>query len=517
MASLIKSLTTVGSNTVVSRILGFARDLVLARVFGADAATDAFFVAFKIPNFLRRLFAEGAFATAFVPILMEYKEQRSQAELKSLVDHVAGTLGLIVLVVSILGVIAAPLIVSLFAFGWVLSENHEKLDLAAQMLRLTFPYLMFISLTAFAGGILNAHNRFAIPAFTPVLLNLSLIAAALWLAPSFEQPVVALAWGVLIAGVVQFTFQLPFLKRLDMLPSFRPAPRHEGVQRIMKLMLPALFAVSVVQINLLLDTLLASFLQTGSISWLYYSDRLMEFPQGVLGVALATVILPNLSRRHAEADADAFNKTLDWGLRTTLLLGAPAAVGLAVLAGPILATLFLSGRFDAEDVMMARQSLIAYSSGLLAFIFIKVLAPGYYARQDTQTPVKIGLIAMVTNMVFNLILIFPLQHAGLALATSLSAFVNAGLLFRGLRKKAVYHPAPHWPGLFLKTTVACGIMVGLIAWGMPGLDYWLTATTWSRSGQLLLWIALGGMAYFLVLALLGIRLRHFRANIIPRV
>ncbi len=495
---------------MISRVLGFVRDLVLARVFGADAATDAFFVAFKIPNFLRRLFAEGAFATAFVPVLMEYKEQRSHDELKALVDHVAGTLGLVLLVVSFVGVLAAPLLVSVFAFGWVMEGAAEKLDLAAQMLRLTFPYLLFISLTAFAGGVLNAHNRFAVPAFTPVLLNLCLIGAALWAAPMFEQPVVALAWGVLIAGVVQFTFQLPFLYRLQLFPGFRPAPRHEGVSRIMKLMVPALFAVSIVQINLLLDTVLASFLQTGSISWLYYSDRLMEFPQGVLGVALATVILPGLSKRHADGDPRAFSQTLDWGLRTTVLLGAPAATGLAVLAAPMIATLFLSGNFDARDVQMASLSLMAYSLGLLAFILIKVLAPGYYARQDTRTPVRIGLIAMGVNMGFNLVLIYPLQHAGLALATSLSAFVNAALLYRGLHREKVYQPGSEWKSLWFKTLAACAVMAGVLLWGAPAAEDWISAGNLLRVGWLMLWIGVGMLVYASCMYVMGIRLRHLQ-------
>ncbi|HIE54215.1 MAG TPA: murein biosynthesis integral membrane protein MurJ, partial [Chromatiaceae bacterium] len=484
MASLFKSLTTVGGNTMLSRILGFVRDLVLARLFGADAATDAFFVAFKIPNFLRRLFGEGAFATAFVPVLTEYKEKRSFAELKGLVDHVAGTLGLVLLTVSLVGVVAAPLVVSLFAFGWVLDDAQEKLELAVSMLRLTFPYLFFISLTAFAGGILNAHNRFAVPASTPVLLNLCLIGSALWLSPHMREPVTALAWGVLIAGVVQFTFQLPFLKQLRLLPRPRPKANHEGVKRIMKLMLPALFAVSVVQINLLLDTVLASFLQTGSISWLYYSDRLMEFPQGVLGVALATVILPALSRNHAADDPRVFSETLDWGLRTTVIFGVPAAMGLVVLAGPMMATLFLSERFDLHDVAMARQSLMAYAAGLLAFILIKVLAPGYYARQDTTTPVRIGIIAMLVNMVFNLVLIFPLKHAGLALATSLSAFVNAALLYRGLRKAGVYRPSAQWPLLWVRVCLASAAMVAVLSVAVPALEYWSSMGVWERVAEL---------------------------------
>lgn len=310
--SLLKSLSTVGAHTFLSRVLGFIRDLVLAQVFGANAQTDAFFVAFKIPNFLRRLFAEGAFATAFVPVLSEYRSQREFGELKTFVDHIAGSLGLVTLVVSLVGVIAAPLVVGLFAFGWVMDGETAKLALAAEMLRLTFPYLFFISLTAFAGGILNSHDRFAVPAFTPVLLNLCLIGAALWLAPLMDQGVVALAWGVLVAGVVQFTFQLPFLAQLKLMPRPRPGFHDPGVRRVLRLMLPALFAVSVTQINLLLDTVLASFLASGSISWLYYSDRLMEFPVGVLGVALSTVILPRLSRRQAEAAPEAFSRTLDW-------------------------------------------------------------------------------------------------------------------------------------------------------------------------------------------------------------
>ncbi len=505
LASLFKSLTTVGGNTLLSRILGFVRDLVLARLFGADAATDAFFVAFRIPNFLRRLFGEGAFATAFVPVLTEYKETRSYEDLKGLVDHVAGTLGLVLLVVSLVGVVAAPLVVSLFAFGWVLDGAERKLALATPMLRLTFPYLFFISLTAFAGGILNAHNRFAVPAFTPVLLNLCLIGAALWLSPWMSEPVTALAWGVLIAGVVQFTFQLPFLHRLKLLPRPRVRRGHEGVGRILKLMVPALFAVSVVQINLLLDTVLASFLQTGSISWLYYSDRLMEFPQGVLGVALGTVILPALSRGHAAKDPVAFGRTLDWGLRTTVIFGLPAAVGLAVLAGPMIATLFLSERFDFHDVVMARQSLVAYASGLLAFILIKVLAPGYYSRQDTRTPVKIGIIAMVVNMGFNLALILPLQHAGLALATALSAYVNAGLLYRGLRKAGVYAPSAAWKRLWIQVILGCGVMATVLLLLAPALEAWRDWSLWQRALQLGWWVAVGAASYLFTLVALGMR------------
>jgi len=484
------------------------RDLVLARTFGADAGTDAFFVAFKIPNFMRRLFAEGAFSLAFVPVLAEYKERRGQAELKRFVDHVAGTLGLVLLVVTILGVLGAHWLVMLFAPGFI--DEPQRLQLAADMLRITFPYLMLISLTAFAGGILNTFHRFGVPAFTPVLLNISLISCALWLSPLMDRPIVALAWGVLIAGILQLLFQLPFLGQLGLLPRPRPTRKDQGVRRIVKLMIPALFGASVSQINLLLDTLLASLLAAGSISWLYYSDRLMEFPLGILGVALGTVILPGLSKRHANADAENFSRTLDWALRWVLLFGLPAAVGLLILAGPMLATLFYSGSFDAEDVNMATRSLWAYSLGLVAFMAIKVLAPGFYARQDTRTPVRIAVIAMVTNMILNIILMFPLAHAGLALATTLSAYVNAALLFRGLRREGVYQPASGWPLLLLRGFLASALMGCVIWYGAGDIDSWLNAGGWERVGRLTLWILAGGGAYFAALFLSGIRLRHFR-------
>ncbi len=505
---MFRSLAKVGSNTLLSRILGFIRDLVVAHTFGANAGTDAFFVAFKIPNFLRRLFAEGAFAVAFVPVLTEYKERRSFAELKLFVDHVAGTLGAVLLAVTLAGVLGAPVLAMIFAPGFIGSEG--KLDLAVDMLRLTFPYLLFISLTAFAGGILNAHGRFGVPAFTPVLLNVSLISCAIWLAPMMERPIMALAWGVLFAGILQLLFQYPFLRQIKLLPRFIPAPRDEGVVRIGRLMLPALFGVSVTQLNLLLDTLIASFLVSGSISWLYYSDRLMEFPLGILGVGLATVILPNLSKKHATESPQGFSHVIDWALRWGLLLGLPSAVGLFVLAGPMIATLFQSGVFDAADVAMSRQSLMAYALGLLSFILIKVLAPGYYSRQDTRTPVRIAVIAMFANMVLNIILVFPLAHAGLALATSLSATLNAFLLFRGLRKAGVYRPEPGWPLLILRGVAASAVMGGVLFWGVGDLTSWLGMATGDKVWRLLIWVLAGAASYFAVLALLGIGPRHFR-------
>ncbi|MET0103882.1 MAG: murein biosynthesis integral membrane protein MurJ [Sedimenticola sp.] len=510
---MFKHLAKVGSNTMLSRILGFIRDLVFAHVFGANAATDAFFVAFKIPNFLRRLFAEGAFSVAFVPVLSEYKVKRSFEELKLFVDHVAGTLAGVLLAVTLVGVLGAPLLVSLFGGGFLARGDMATFWLTSDMLRITFPYLLFISLAAFAGGILNTYNRFGVPAFTPVLLNLSLIGSAFWLAPLMDTPIKALAWGVLIAGIVQFAFQLPFLHKLKLLPGFRFAPKDEGVRRIGKLMLPALFGVSVTQLNLLIDTLIASFLQAGSISWLYYSDRLVELPVGVLGVALATVILPSLSKKHAAESREGFSDTLDWALRWALLLGLPAAVGLLMLSGPMIATLFQSDVFDARDVAMSQRSLVAYSLGLIPFILIKIFAPGFYARQDTKTPVRIAVIAMVSNMVLNLILVFPLAHAGLALATALSAALNATLLYRGLRREGVYQPPGGWPLLVARAVIA-SLVMGLVIylWGIE-LQGWLALDTWGRVTRLMGAILSAMAAYFAVLFLMGIRGRHFKSAV----
>ncbi|MES9829956.1 MAG: murein biosynthesis integral membrane protein MurJ [Candidatus Thiodiazotropha sp.] len=510
MASFFRAFTAVGSHTMLSRILGFVRDLVFAHWFGASAATDAFFVAFKIPNFLRRLFAEGSFSVAFVPILTEYRTKRNRLELQTFTDHMAGSLGLVVLLVSLVGVVAAPILVMIFAPGFW-NESEGKYELTVEMLTLTFPYLFFITMTAFAGSILNTYNRFWVPAFTPVLLNLSLIGCAIWLSPMLERPIVALAWGVLIAGIVQFMFQLPFLWRVKLFPRPRVAFKDPGVVRVMRLMIPALFGVSVSQINLLLDTLIASFLVSGSISWLYYSDRLMEFPVGVLGVALGTVILPTLSRRHAENSPQAFSHTLDWALRLNILFGLPAAVGLFLLAGPMLATLFFSDAFDHHDVEMATKSLMAYAPGLMAIMLIKVLAPGFYGRQDTRTPVRIGVIAMSVNMVLNILLVFPLAHAGLALATTISSGLNAYLLFRALIKGRIYSPTAGWAALLLRTMLASLAMGIFIWWGAGDISEWLAGSGTSRVWWLAGLIASAVMVYFLTLFLLGARPGQFRS------
>ena len=504
---LLKSTAIVSSMTLISRILGFVRDMLFARIFGADASTDAFFVAFKIPNFLRRLFAEGAFSQAFIPVLSEYKEKGGKAALQHFVDRTAGTFAVILLLVTIVGVFAAPILIYIFAPGFAWNGNQH--DLAAQLLRFTFPYLFFISLVAFAGGILNTFGKFAIPAFTPVFLNLCMIAAAVWLSPMMAEPIMALAWGVFAAGVVQLLFQIPALLRLGLLPKPKFGFRDEGVKRIMKLMLPAIFGVSITQINLLLDTLIASFLVSGSVSWLYYSDRLVEFPLGVFGIALATVILPNLSKNHAADDTVGFSRSLDWGLKLVLLIGTPAAIGLLLLAEPMLSTLFQYHEFTHQDVVMAGRSLMAYSLGLLGFILVKVLVPGFSSRKDMKTPVRFGIYAMIANMFMNIAFVFPLAHAGLALATSLGAFFNASLLLTKLLKDKIYQPSKGWLLFFMRIILAGEVMALLLL-------YFVDPMQWNQWGaidrilSLVLWIVIAGISYFLVLLLTGMGPRHLK-------
>jgi len=505
---LLRSSGVVGVMTMLSRVLGLVRDMVIARYFGAGTAADAFFVAFKIPNFLRRLFAEGAFSQAFVPVLSSYRQKGDVSEVKRLVDAVAGSLGLVLLAVTLVAMLGAPVLTAVFAPGFL--EDDTKFALASDMLRITFPYLLLISLTAFAGGILNSYDRFAVPAFTPVLLNLAMIVAAIFLTPLMSEPVMALAWGVFIAGALQLFFQLPFLMRLGLMPRPKVDYRHEGVSRILKLMMPALFGVSVSQINLLLDTVLASFLQTGSVSWLYYSDRLSELPLGVFGIAIATVILPSLSRKHAAESKDQFAATLDWAVRAVLLIGVPAALALALLAEPLIVTLFHYGEVTDRDVAMSAQSLRAYSAGLLAFMLIKVLAPGFFARQDTKTPVKIGIIAMVANMAFNLALIVPLAHAGLALATSMSAWLNGYLLWRGLRKDGVWESQPGWPKFLIQLMVANSALAAVVIWLNAPVADWLASGGLQRTADMAVLVAAGVAAYFVTLLLCGVRLSQFR-------
>lgn len=506
---LLKSTAVISAMTLLSRVLGFLRDIIIARVFGAGFEADAFFVAFRIPNFMRRLFAEGSFAQAFVPVLSEYREQRPEAEVRDLINSITGVLGSILALITLLGVLAAPWLVFAFAPGF--SGDPSRYDLTVSLLRLTFPYLLFISLTALAGAILNSFGRFAVPAFTPVLLNLTLIGCALLLAPLMSEPITALAIGVFVAGVVQLGFQLPFLRRLGLLPRPRLRRRNPGVGRILKLMVPTLIGSSVGQVNLLFDTLIASFLAAGSVSWLYYSDRLVEFPLAMIGIALGTVILPKLSRQQARRDQENFSHTLDWGLRLVIVIGLPSALGLGLLAQPILSTLFQYGQFSTDDALMSSQSLLAYSVGLPAFLTIKILAPGFYSRQDTRSPVRIAIIAMLANMLLNVMLVFPLAHAGLALATSLSACLNAALLYRGLRKQRVYQPRPGWRGFWLRVLAANTVMAAILWLMRVPAGQWDAWGLWGRSGQLTLSIGVALIGYVTTLLLVGIRPRELLA------
>ena len=516
---LLRSSGVVSFFTMLSRFLGLARDVVFARVIGAEALADVFFVAFKIPNFFRRLFAEGAFAQAFVPILGEYREKGSVAAVRELVSRVAGNLGLTLIFITLVIVVASPLMAAVFAPSWYM-DNPSKFAATSEMLRITFPYLLFISMTGLAGAVLNSYDRFAVPAFTPLLLNVTLIFAALIGAPLFDQPAYALAWGVLFAGIIQFIFQLPFLRSIHMLPMPRVDWQHSGVKKVLALMAPAIFGVSVSQINLLLDTVLATFLPTGSVSWLYYSDRLSELPLGVFGIAIATVILPNLSRHHIAQSNQAFSQTLDWALKMILVVAVPAAAALMLLAEPILVTLFYYGEvMTLRDMTMASLSLEAYAAGLIAFMLIKVLAPGFFARQDMRTPVRIGVIAMALNMLFNLILVIPLHkywqigHLGLAAATSLSAFINAILLFLSLRKKAIYQPSKGWLKFFIG--LMCSVVIMLLVltqllnlWGGSEIFYqqsWL-----QRISMIGLLCGAGFITFVAGLFLFGFRLSDMR-------
>jgi len=505
--NLLRALVTVSGMTLVSRVFGFIRDAVIARVFGAGLYTDAFFVAFRLPNLLRRVFAEGAFSQAFVPILAEYKTRRGEAEAHDLVDHVTSLLALALFVVTALGIACAPAIIYVSAPGF--AAVPAKFDLTVELLRITFPYILFISLTSLAGGILNTYGRFAIPAFTPTLLNLSFIVFALWAAPWFDPPVLALAWAVAAGGVLQLAFQVPYLARLRLLPRPRLNLRDAGVWRILRLMGPAIFGVSIGQISLLINTIFASFLVTGSVSWLYYADRLMEFPTGVLGVALGTILLPSLSKSFAEETGEEYSKLLDWGLRLTLLLALPSALALAILAVPLISTLFHHGAFDRHDVAMTGQALVAYSVGLVGLILVKVLAPGFYARQNIRTPVKIGVFTLIATQLMNLIFIYPLRHAGLALAIGLGACVNAGLLYFKLRQHRVFEPQPGWVKFAAQLAVGLVAMGAVLVFAAGSEESWLSGSAWSRAARLGVVVAVGAATYFGVLWMVGLRPGQF--------
>ncbi len=512
---LARKISVVGGMTLVSRILGLVRDVVFARYFGAQLVMDAFLVANRIPNMLRRFFAEGAFSAGFVPVMARYRENHDHDEAREFIDAVSGTFGIVLFAVTLLGVVAAPLLVLLVAPGFV-GEGGD-LDLAAVMLRFTFPYLFFVSLTAFAGGILNTYGRFGVPAFTPVLLNVVLIAAAIWLSPHLEQPIMALAYAVFIAGICQLLFQLPFLAKIHALPRPKWAPRHAGVKRAFKLMVPAIFGSSAAQINVLLGGIIASMLPVGSISYLYFSDRLMEFPLGIFGIALGTVTLPYLSRLWAKDDKSTFSQTLDWSLRLALLIAIPAAIGLFALAEALVTALFYGGAFDEYAVRMTALALQAYAVGLIGFSLVKIFAPAYFAREDTRTPVRMAIIALCVNLALSVGIALamtlndiPGPHAGLAAATSVAAIVNAALLYRGLVRDGILRHSGGWLPLLLRMAAANAVMLTAIYQLYRPLEWWVAATFSTRIMWLAVTIVASAVAYFLTLLIAGTRLSQFR-------
>lgn len=508
--SLLRSTTLVSLMTFISRMAGFARDMVLASFFGAEAGMDAFFVAFRIPNFMRRLFAEGAFAQAFVPVLAEYQKTRSPEDVRVFIARIAGYLSSILSLATLVGIIAAPVIIFIFAPGF--SQDGPRAELATVMLRITFPFLMLVSLTAMAGAVLNTYGYFGVPAFTPVLLNISMILAAIYLCPNLPNPVVGLAWGVLIAGIVQLLFQFPFLYQHKLLIRPQVVRDDPGVNRVLKLMIPALFGVSIAQLNLMVDSIFASYLKVGSVSWLYYTDRLTDFPLGVFGVAIATVILPHLARKHSEHSEEQYSKALDWGLRSILLIGVPAGLALCLFAMPLIACCFAYGKFGVNDLLQTQKSLIALASGVPAFMMIKVLASGFYARQDIKTPVKIGAISMIVNTIFCSLLIWHFAHAGLALASALAGYVNCGLLLYLLVRRKVYRPSPGWLKYSLQLLAANGAIAVYLYFMTGTVSYWLSFSPVMRLSLLLAHVLVVVVIYLLILGISGLRFSHFRGQ-----
>ena len=511
--NLLRAVTTVSGMTLLSRITGLARESLKATVFGAGVQMDAFEAAFRLPNILRRMFAEGAFSQAFVPVLSEYHRQRGAEATRDLVGRVGSLLAIVLLGVTALGVLAAPWLVYLLASGF--AQTPGKIELTAHMLRIVFPYILFVSLVSLAGGVLNVYRRFAIPAFTPVLLNLSIIGAAIFLSRFFDPPIVALAWGVVIGGVAQLALQIAPLARLGMLPRFRLDFRDEGVRRVLILMGPAVIGVSAAQISALINTQLAAYLGDGRISWITYADRLMEFPSALLGVAVGTVILPSLAQHHSDANHAEYSALLDWGLRVSFVLALPAAFALWLLAVPLITTLYQYGKFGVNDVWQTRSALLGYSVGLLGLILVKILAPGFYARQHIKTPVKIAFVTVLITQTFAVILMQFLGHAGLTLATSLGACINASLLFWFLRRSGYYHPAAGWLAFVSKLVVALGVLAVVLYWLSGPAEAWLGYGLWERVARLAGIIAAGGAAYFLALFLVGFRLAHFNRREAP--
>jgi putative peptidoglycan lipid II flippase len=511
--NLLRTLAAISSMTMLSRITGLLRESLFARAFGQSAYTDAFIVAFRIPNLLRRLFAEGAFSQAFVPILSEYKTQHGEAATKGLVDHVATALVWATVLVSVVGIVASPVLLWMIAGG--LERNPAAFDASVLMTRMMFPYIACMSFVALAGGVLNTWRQFKIPAFTPVLLNLSFIFAALVLVRYLQQPIYAMAIAVCVGGVLQVAIQVPALMRIGMLPRISMNPfaglADPGVRRMLQKMGPAVFAVSAAQISLLINTSIAARLGEGSVSALQYADRLMEFPTALLGVALGTILLPNLSKASAEGDTGEYSSLLDWGLRLTFLLALPAAVGMAAMSEALIATLFNYGRFTARDIATSSAPLMAYSAGLVGIILVKTLAPAFYARQDIRTPVRIAVGVLVATQAMNLVFVPLLGVAGLALSIGLGACLNAGFLYTGLRRRGIYAPRAGWIGFFARLAVAVLVM-GAVAWACQAQIDWaaMRAHPWLRAGALLGIIAASGITYFAVLAVLGFRLADIK-------
>ncbi len=512
---LFRSALVFSVFTTFSRVLGYARDAAIFIVFGAGVATDAFLVAFRLPNFLRRLFGEGALSQAFVPVFQEYRDKKGQAEAHELANRTAGTLGVAVSVITVAGILAAPILIAVFAPGFVGKE--ESFDLSAYMLRITFPYLLFVSLTALISGVVNSYGRFGPSAFAPVLLNISLIAAALWLAPLTDEPITALAWGVLFGGIIQLAFQYAFLRRLGFKARLRLGFDHPGVRRIARLMTPAALSSAVMQVNLLFDTMIASFLVAGSISWLYISDRFVELPLALFGIAISTVILPRLSTHYVQEARKEFHGTLEWGVRASLLLALPCVAGLVLLAGPIFTSLVQYREFGAHDTSMASMSLIAYSAGLPAFMLVKILAVGFYACQNPARPMKIAVIAMLANVVLNIALVLtwtyferPGAHASLALATSIASWLNCALLYRALKREGVFVVSPDTPLFLAKVIVATLVMSAALWWSAPPLQEWVAlGEWWQRILMLAGFVIFGALIYLATLILMRVRLSAF--------
>jgi putative peptidoglycan lipid II flippase len=505
--NLLRTLSAVSALTLLSRITGLMRESIKAVGFGAGLQMDAFEAAFRLPNILRRMFAEGAFSQAFVPILAEYKRSRGEAATRDLVGKVGSVLAVTLIVISVFGIIAAPWLVYVLAGSFV--RTPGKVELTTVLIRIMFPYVLFVSLVSLAGGVMNVHRRFAVPAFTPVLLNLAIIAAAVFVAPHVEPPILALAVGVFVGGVAQLVFQLRPLARLGMLPRFRLDWRDEGVRRVLRAMGPAVLGVSASQISTLINTQLAAYLGDGRISWITYADRLMEFPSALLGVALATILLPNLSKHHHDANDAQYRELLDWGLRLTFLLALPAALALALLAVPLISTLYQYGRFTVLDVWQTRAALLGYSVGLLGLIAVKILAPGFYARHDMRTPVRIAFVTLLVSQTMAVILMFQIGHAGLTLSISLGASLNAALLYRAMRRRDVYRPLPGW-GRFLGRVAVALCVLGAVLWWTAGDDaFWLAAGLWAKVGRLGMIIAGGAVAYLGSLWLVGFRVADF--------